>query len=100
MLSFLTIVGGLVWYPVKEGQERQQRVIEKMAEATVTQKDLDIRLAATTDDGPRRSEANAMPKQSTSYRRPMFRVVGMRRSGAPSTMRSSATSRGSMKSQK
>lgn len=59
MLSFLTIVGGLVWYPVKDAQDRQQRVIEKMADATVTQKDLDVRLSATgqrRDDWQRQSE--------------------------------------------
>lgn len=59
MLSFLTIIGGLVWYPVKEGLDRQQRVIEKMLETSVTQKDLDVRLTATgqrRDDWQRQSE--------------------------------------------
>jgi RNase H-fold protein (predicted Holliday junction resolvase) len=66
MLSFLTIIGGLVWYPVKEGQERQQRILERIIDTTVTQKDLDVRVTANQrqrDDWQRgadeRSKANS-----------------------------------------
>jgi hypothetical protein len=44
MLSFLTVIGGLVWYPVKTELDRHGRVIEKMQDEPITSKEVEYRL--------------------------------------------------------
>jgi hypothetical protein len=59
MLSFITIIGGLVWYPVKTQQERLETLTARFAENAVTKSDLDYRLNVTgqrRDDYQRQNE--------------------------------------------
>ena len=57
MLTFLTIIGGLVWWPVREGQARteaalleQARIIAEINKDKVSARELDSRAARTQTD--------------------------------------------------
>jgi len=59
MLSFLTVVGGLVWYPVKAELDRHGRVVEKMQDELITSKEVEYRLGTSgqrRDDWQRSAE--------------------------------------------
>lgn len=43
MLAFITTIGGLVWYPVKDRQDRVDTVLAKLAEVSVSKSDLEYR---------------------------------------------------------
>ena len=59
MLAFITTVGGLVWYPVKDNQDRLQAVVLRIAENSVSKSDMEYRLTVSgqrRDDFQRQSE--------------------------------------------
>ena len=60
MLGFVTSVGGLVYYPVKDALNKVEHSVETMAEKTVTEKELTAVLGAIKerrDDQMRSAEA-------------------------------------------
>ncbi|KAB7788073.1 hypothetical protein [Methylorubrum populi] len=71
MLAFITTIGGLVWYPVKDKQDKVDAAIQRLADTTadklekvadnaVTKSDLEYRLTvsgARRDEFQRQSEA-------------------------------------------
>ncbi len=59
MLAFITTVGGLVWYPVKDRQDALQAAVLKIADSAVSKSDLEYRLSVSgqrRDDFQRQSE--------------------------------------------
>jgi hypothetical protein len=60
MLTFITIVGGLVWYPVKDQQDTLRTAVLRIAENAVTKADLDYRLSVT---GQRRDELQRVTEE-------------------------------------
>lgn len=57
MLAFITTVGGLVWYPVKDRQDALQTAVLKLAENAVSRNDFEYRLRLS---GERRDDFQRM----------------------------------------
>lgn len=60
MLAFITTIGGLVWYPVKDRQDRIDGVLAKLSEVTVTKPELEYRF---TISGQRRDELQRVTEE-------------------------------------
>lgn len=55
MLSFLTVIGGLVYWPVREGQSRIEAAMVKIVDTVPTNKEIDV-AARRRDDWQRYAE--------------------------------------------